>query len=110
MNARCPIVGRMSIVLSLMSIVAAGPPAAAQSTAIVGGTLIDGTGSPPRGESVVVIRGGTIAAVGSTASIELPPDATVIDARGQWIIPGLVDVHAHFFESGAATCGPAWSI
>lgn len=106
MNARCPIVGRMSIVLSLMSIVAAGPAAAAQSTAIVGGTLIDGTGSPPRGESVVVIRGGTIAAVGSTASIELPPDATVIDARGQWIIPGLVDVHAHFFESGRSYMRP----
>lgn len=41
----------------------------------------------------VLIRGGRIAAVG--ASLEAPPDAKVIDAKGRWITPGLIDPHSH---------------
>ncbi|MGH8251948.1 MAG: amidohydrolase family protein [Steroidobacteraceae bacterium] len=50
--------------------------------------------------STVVIREGRIVQVGPADSIELPDGATVIDGRGKWVVPGLVDAHVHFFQSG----------
>ena len=46
-------------------------------------------------DGVVVIRGDRIVAVGPRASTPVPAGATVIDAAGKTIIPGLVDAHAH---------------
>tara|TARA_R110002072_G_scaffold292544_2_gene461334 strand:- start:58059 stop:61391 length:3333 start_codon:yes stop_codon:yes gene_type:complete len=43
----------------------------------------------------VVIRGDRIVAVGPSASTQVPAGATVIDASGKTIMPGLVDAHAH---------------
>ncbi|MGH9783871.1 MAG: amidohydrolase family protein, partial [Terriglobia bacterium] len=64
-----------------------------------GGTLIDGSGSAPLQDSVVVIDGERILAVGPRSEVEVP-SARVVDARGKWIIPGLIDAHVHFFQSG----------
>jgi imidazolonepropionase-like amidohydrolase len=63
-----------------------------------GGTLIDGTGAPPRRNALLVISGGRIVSIGEAtpeALAALPPDAKVIDASGKWIIPGLIDAHVH---------------
>jgi hypothetical protein len=68
----------------------------AETLAIVGGTLIDGTGSPAVQDSAVVIGKGRIVAAGPRANVQIPNDATVIDAHGKTIIPGLWDMHAHF--------------
>jgi imidazolonepropionase-like amidohydrolase/Tol biopolymer transport system component len=46
-------------------------------------------------DGVVVIRGDRIVAVGPRASTAVPAGATVIDAAGKTIIPGLIDAHAH---------------
>ena len=59
-------------------------------------TVIDGTGAPPRPATDVVIRDGRIAAVQPTGRPPAP-GATVIDATGKFVIPGLVDMHAHVF-------------
>jgi imidazolonepropionase-like amidohydrolase len=68
----------------------------AVTLAIVGGTLIDGTGSAPVPDSAVLIEKGRIVAAGPRSLIKIPHDATKIDARGKTILPGLWDMHAHF--------------
>lgn len=71
--------------------------AAAQSrvVAIVGATLIDGNGDPAIADSVVVIDGQRIAAAGPRGRVTVPAGATEIDARGKWIIPGMIDTNVH---------------
>ena len=68
----------------------------ADTLAIVGGTLIDGTGSAPVGDSAIVIQKGRIVAAGPRSEVKIPHGATKIDARGKTILPGLWDMHAHF--------------
>jgi imidazolonepropionase-like amidohydrolase len=64
--------------------------------AIVGGTLIDGTGKTPVNDSAVLIENGKIVAVGPRAQVKVPQGTKVIDAKGKTILPGLWDMHAHF--------------
>jgi imidazolonepropionase-like amidohydrolase len=64
--------------------------------AIVGGTVIDGTGSAPIPDAVVVIKKGRIVAVGARSKTKVPRHATVVDAHGKTVLPGLWDMHAHF--------------
>lgn len=61
------------------------------------GQLIDGSGKPTCPNDAIVVEGNTIKSVGA-----LPPDVTlqdpnvhVVDAAGQWIMPGLIDAHCH---------------
>ena len=49
----------------------------------------------------VVIRGSKIAAVGPDASITVPPGAKVIDASGEYVMPGIIDTHSHTAIEGS---------
>ncbi len=60
-----------------------------------GATLIDGTGKPAVPDAVILIEGDRIAAVGGRQT-NYPPDATVVDLTGNFVIPGLVDSHVHY--------------
>ena len=51
-------------------------------------------------DATVVIRGDRIVAVGPSASTKVPAGATRIDGKGRWLIPGMIDGHVHFFQSG----------
>ncbi|MBN7796477.1 N-acyl-D-amino-acid deacylase family protein [Parahaliea mediterranea] len=64
----------------------------AWDTLITGATVFDGSGEPPRREDVAIAKG-KVAARG----IDLPRDQArqVIDAGGQWLMPGLLDIHTH---------------
>ena len=73
-----------------------GTPAAPR--AFVGGTLVDGTGAPPVPGATVVMRGGKIECAGRNCAV--PKGVETIDARGTWIVPGLVDAHVHFSQTG----------
>jgi imidazolonepropionase-like amidohydrolase len=64
--------------------------------ALVGGTLVDGTGRAPISDAAVVIDGDRIVAAGAQAQVTIPKDATVINTSGKTILPGLWDMHAHF--------------
>jgi imidazolonepropionase-like amidohydrolase len=64
--------------------------------AILGGTLIDGTGAGPITDSAVVIHNGRIEAAGPRYRVKLPKHAEIVDARGKYVLPGLWDMHAHF--------------
>jgi Amidohydrolase family len=68
----------------------------AKTMALVGATLVDGTGREAVKDSVVVIQDGRIVAAGPGSSIAIPQDATRVDARRKTILPGLWDMHAHF--------------
>lgn len=71
--------------------------------ALTGATVIDGTGAAPLRNATVVMRNGRIACVGAC---ETGPDVHTIDARGKWIIPGLIDAHVHYSQTGWADGRP----
>jgi imidazolonepropionase-like amidohydrolase len=48
----------------------------------------------------VVVSGERIAAVGKAGEVTIPAGATIVDGNGKWLIPGLVDAHVHFDQSG----------
>jgi len=87
MRSLAPILGFLLLFSSLLQ---------AQGTkALVGGRLIDGYGGPPLGDSVVVIEGERIAAVGRMGEVEIPRGAEVISTEGMSVLPGLWDMHVH---------------
>ena len=71
-------------------------------TAIVGATVVhpERDASSATAPETVVVAGDRIVAVGPAASTPIPRGARVIDGKGQWLIPGLIDSHVHFFQSG----------
>lgn len=71
------------------------PEADARILAVVGGTLLDGTGAPPVPDSAVVIEGGRIRGAGPRRQIRIPKGAVPVDATDLFVIPGLVDMHVH---------------
>ncbi|HEV8410202.1 MAG TPA: amidohydrolase family protein [Gemmatimonadaceae bacterium] len=64
-------------------------------TAIVGATIIDGNGGPPLHDGVVLIAGKRIASVSSRAEAKIPKGAKIIDATGQFLVPGFIDTNVH---------------
>jgi imidazolonepropionase-like amidohydrolase len=70
-------------------------PPQPEPLAIVGATLIDGSGAPPLAEAAVVVEDGRISRVGPAAATPLPDGATLLDGHGRFVIPGLVDMHVH---------------
>ena len=73
----------------------------AEKTALVNGTLINpGTSQIVQG-ATIVIDGDRIAAAGDSKTISAPTDARTIDCKGKFILPGYIDTHVHFFQSGS---------
>ena len=68
--------------------------------ALVGGTLIDGTGSPPVRNSVVLVRGERIERLGTMESLSVPPGYEQISTDGMTVLPGLWDLHVHLMYAG----------
>ena len=81
-------------------------PGAGGVVAVVGGTLVDGTGGAPVEGSAVVIRDGLVECAGPMATCVIPSDARLVDARGKWVIPGLIDAHVHYSQTGFADGRP----
>lgn len=61
--------------------------------------VIDGTGAAARDDQTILIENGKIAAVGAAASTPAPAGAKVLDLHGYTVIPGLVGMHNHFYDS-----------
>lgn len=74
--------------------------------ALVGATLVDGTGAPPVPDAVVVLRDGKVDCAGPRAACPVPAGVDVTDLKGLWITPGLVDAHVHFSQTGWADGRP----
>jgi len=63
--------------------------------AIIGSTIIDGTGSDPLRNGTILIEDGKIVEVGNADQIKLGPDVERIDAIGKFTMPGIIDSHVH---------------
>ena len=77
--------------------------------ALVGATLLDGSGGPPLPDATVVVRRGRIESVGTRGGFTLPPRTTQVDVSGRWIMPGLIDAHGHV-ERWALPRYLAWGV
>ena len=80
-------------------------PTTAQSIALTGATLIDVTGKPVIKYSVVVIQGDRIVSAGPRSTTSIPAGARTIDMSGKFLLPGLWDMHSHFYQ---AEFGPTY--
>ncbi len=74
----------------------------AKVKALVGGTLIDGFGSDPIKNSVIIIEGQKIKNVGTKGNITIPANAEIISTEGMTVLPGLWDMHVHTMINGHA--------
>ena len=95
---------KLALILSLFL---ALPLAAAEKKALVGGTLINGLGSTPIRDSVILINGGTIEKVGTVDSLAVPAGYEVISTEAMSVMPGLWDMHVHLMINGHANY-PHW--
>ena len=68
--------------------------------ALVGGTLVDGYGSKPIRNSVIILEGERIKAVGQVGSLRIPAGAEIISTEGMTVLPGLWDMHVHLMING----------
>ena len=97
-SALAALVGRagadgMAALASLAKTISGGR---AERLALVGGTVIDGSGSAPVPHAALVMERGRIVAVGRESEVKIPEGATVVNVQGKTILPGLWDMHAHF--------------
>lgn len=85
----------------------AAPVASAQRVeaptrlAVVGVTLVDGTGAPPRPGTTILVSNGRITAIGPTDRVAIPAGTTRINGAGRFVIPGLWDMHVHITARAA---------
>lgn len=86
----------------LLASLAAG--AAAQTTAILAGNLVDPETGTAKPNQTILVEGGRIKAIGS--GIEIPSGATRIDLSRESVLPGLFDAHTHLL----ADVDPKWDL
>ena len=72
--------------------------AAKSKVALVGATLIDGSGHAAIPDATVIVADGLIVAAGPGATTPVPFDTKTFDVRGKTIVPGLWDMHAHLHQ------------
>ena len=92
------------VAVGLSTVMAAQQPAA-RPMALVGGTLIDGSGGPPMRDSVVLVRGGRIERVGTVETLPVPSGYERISTEGMTVLPGLWDLHVHLIYNGHPNVG-----
>lgn len=68
---------------------------ASPTLVIRGATLVDGTGGAPIEDGILVVSGERVQCLGGRGDCPTPAGADQVDADGFWIIPGLIDTHAH---------------
>jgi imidazolonepropionase-like amidohydrolase len=73
---------------------------------IKAGRLIDGLGDDPIADALVVVEGERITQVGQSATMDLPPEASIIDAGDKTVMPGMIDAHVHIDSPGSLARGP----
>ncbi len=88
--------------VAAVAVIAAMDATAAAKKALVGGRLVDGLSGPPIADSVILIDGDVIEAVGTIDSLPVPPGYERISTEGMSVLPGLWEMHAHLMLTGHA--------
>ena len=96
-------------VLAFVCLLAACKPAGAGVIALEGATLIDGSGSEPVKDALILVKDGHIEAVARVNEVAVPRGAHEINLIGKTVIPGLIDAHAHV-ERWALERYVAWGV
>ncbi len=94
-----------TLLVLLSSVVMTATSASAQTTAFVGGRVLDGTGKVID-NGTVIVTGARITAVGP-ASTPVPAGATRVDLKGKTILPGLINAHGHVPATTGLRTDPA---
>jgi imidazolonepropionase-like amidohydrolase len=95
----------MMKLIALVLLVIVSGPLLAQKKALVGGTLINGLGSTPIRDSVILVDGDLIEQVGTVASLPVPAGYQVISTEAMTVMPGLWDMHVHLMINGHSDYG-----
>src|SRR6266853_1020006 len=74
-----------------------GGHTSAQVIALTRATVIDGTGAAPRQNITIVMENGRIRDLGP--KVQVPAGVTVVDLRGKYILPGIINAHGHVGEN-----------
>ena len=83
-----------TVTLAVAALLAA-TGSAAQVTALTHATVIDGTGAPPLKDYTIVMQNGRIRSMGPSSKLPLPEGATIVDASGKFVVPGIINAHGH---------------
>jgi imidazolonepropionase-like amidohydrolase len=105
MRHRQRILGPLTAVLSMVAagtaaigatpVAADTPRADSALTALVDGTVVATDGGPALANATVLISGDRILKVGTAESLAIPAGTHIIDMKGRWLIPGLMNMHVH---------------
>ena len=87
----------MRLVILVLLLLSA-TPIGAQSTAFVGVNVIPMDRERVLADQTVIVRNGVIAEIGEAGKVKVPKDAVMVDGRGKYLIPGLVDMHTHLLS------------
>jgi hypothetical protein len=90
----------LSYFISLLALALSAPNAlGAGVMAITHVNVIDGSGTPLRTNMTLIIADERIRSLGQSTQLHPPADAVVLEAKGKFVIPGLWDMHVHWYES-----------
>ena len=92
---------RFLLLLTLAVFAASGVGGQVQPLAIIDVVLVPLDSARAIPHQTVVVRGGRIVALGSSASVTVPEGARVVDGRGRFLMPGLADMHMHLAFEGS---------
>ncbi|MFC1554450.1 amidohydrolase family protein [candidate division KSB1 bacterium] len=90
---------RQFLIISILAFILINPLFAWQEQlsviAVTNARLINGTGSDPIDNTVILIRNGRFNAIGNQRDVTIPENSVIIDAGGKTVVPGLIDAHFH---------------
>jgi NADPH:quinone reductase-like Zn-dependent oxidoreductase/imidazolonepropionase-like amidohydrolase len=96
----------MKTLLCLMLVAAGTLTVWAEKIALVGGTLINPATDRVITNARILIDGNRITDFGDEITTPVPTGARVIDVKGEFVLPGYIDTHVHFFQSGGLFTRP----
>ncbi len=91
------------LLVALLAGCQVGPPPGAGVEALLGATVVDVVAGRTIPDAVVLVRDARILAVGRRSELRVPRGARRTDLTGRWLIPGLIDAHAHLQPWGLDT-------
>lgn len=85
----------VAFLLTIPVHIAHAAPAVPTFTALVGGTVVNVDDGTTTVNSIVLVKGDRIAQIGTKGQVTIPADAKIVDLKGKWLIPGLINAHVH---------------